>query len=213
MSEKVFRDPISRRALLRGVGASVALPWLESINAWGASASAVSAASEAPRRFAALFMSNGVLPEAWHAEGAGDQTQAWLFGSQHQAGERSLVADSLCHDLIHGRRDADLRHPERLGAGQDIRALAFVWTAGLVGNFVEKTADCQQVLLVPLQGAPGAGGPRRTDKSLWARPELVSSMRWLHHRGPNKGRSDPSVAVRFPAPGWGAESCGRFSLP
>ncbi len=73
MSEKVFRDPISRRALLRGVGASVALPWLESINAWGASASAVSAASEAPRRFAALFMSNGVLPEAWHAEGAGAQ--------------------------------------------------------------------------------------------------------------------------------------------
>jgi hypothetical protein len=54
---------ISRRTLLRGAGASLALPWLEAM----ASAKAV-----APTvRMAALYMANGVNPHMWTPEGRG----------------------------------------------------------------------------------------------------------------------------------------------
>jgi hypothetical protein len=56
---------VSRRTFLRGVGVTVALPWLESVAARGAEAAAP------PKRFAALFMGCGVNPERWWAKGAG----------------------------------------------------------------------------------------------------------------------------------------------
>jgi hypothetical protein len=58
---------LTRRTLLRGVGVTVALPWLEAIPlvARGAEAAAH------PKRFAALFMGNGICPKHWSANGAG----------------------------------------------------------------------------------------------------------------------------------------------
>ena len=53
---------ISRRTVLRGLGASVALPWLDSL-AWAANPKAVP-----PQRMAALFMGNGVAPKWWGGE-------------------------------------------------------------------------------------------------------------------------------------------------
>jgi hypothetical protein len=57
----------TRRTVLRGVGATVALPWLEAfpLAARGAEAGAH------PRRFAALFMGNGISPKNWGAKGSG----------------------------------------------------------------------------------------------------------------------------------------------
>jgi hypothetical protein len=57
---------IGRRTFLRGVGVAVALPWLESIPVWGGPAAAAF-----PRRFAVLFMGNGINPNHWYANGAG----------------------------------------------------------------------------------------------------------------------------------------------
>src|SRR5688572_21955465 len=62
---------ISRRTLLRGVGVTMALPWLESIPVWGDERSAA-ADAPLPKRFAALFMGNGVNPNHWWAKGTGD---------------------------------------------------------------------------------------------------------------------------------------------
>src|SRR5947209_2155503 len=59
--------PIRRRILLRGAGVAMALPWLESIPVWGGEA-----ASPAPRRFAALFMGNGISPDHFWAKGSGE---------------------------------------------------------------------------------------------------------------------------------------------
>lgn len=59
-----------RRMFLRGVGVTMALPWLESVPAWGAAASG-GETSPTPRRFAALFMGCGVNPEQWWAKGDG----------------------------------------------------------------------------------------------------------------------------------------------
>jgi hypothetical protein len=65
---------ISRRALLKGVGVTMALPWLESLSGWGAEP-ASGAAPAPPKRFAALFMGNGISPPHWWAKGSGADIQ------------------------------------------------------------------------------------------------------------------------------------------
>jgi hypothetical protein len=64
------RSKITRRTLIKGVGVTLALPWLESIPVVGAEATA------APlKRFAALFMGNGINHKHWWAKGAGADMQ------------------------------------------------------------------------------------------------------------------------------------------
>lgn len=72
------RRGIPRRAFLRGVGVTMALPWLESISGWGmdsADAGKPAASAAFPKRFAVLFMGNGVNPDHWWAKGAGADMQ------------------------------------------------------------------------------------------------------------------------------------------
>ncbi len=45
----------SRRAFLRGIGVTMALPWMESVRVWGDEALGSKAASEAPVRLAVMF--------------------------------------------------------------------------------------------------------------------------------------------------------------
>jgi hypothetical protein len=67
---------LSRRTLLRGAGVAVALPWLESVNVWGQEATvAGTAAAAPPKRFAALFMANGINMDHWWAKGAGAEME------------------------------------------------------------------------------------------------------------------------------------------
>src|SRR6266853_3016272 len=65
---------ITRRRFLAGVGVTMALPWLESLPVWG-TAVAGGAAAAPPKRFAALFMGNGISPPNWWARGAGADMQ------------------------------------------------------------------------------------------------------------------------------------------
>ncbi|WP_437957773.1 DUF1552 domain-containing protein [Sorangium sp. So ce119] len=58
---------ISRRALLRGAGVVVALPFLDAMRPRRASA----APEDAPKRFVAFFVPNGTDPGAWHPSAAG----------------------------------------------------------------------------------------------------------------------------------------------
>jgi hypothetical protein len=57
---------LDRRTFLKGVGVTMALPWLESLPVWGGGSSPAS-----PLRFAALFMGNGISPPHWSARGSG----------------------------------------------------------------------------------------------------------------------------------------------
>lgn len=66
---------ITRRTVLRGVGVAMALPWLESIPVWGEESAASSAAQVFPKRFAALFMGNGINPKHWWAKGTGGEME------------------------------------------------------------------------------------------------------------------------------------------
>jgi len=58
---------LSRRMVLHGAGVVMALPWLESVPAWGAAAPA----SAPPQRFVVQFMGNGISPNEWWAKGEG----------------------------------------------------------------------------------------------------------------------------------------------
>ncbi|HLW68455.1 MAG TPA: hypothetical protein VKS79_24265, partial [Gemmataceae bacterium] len=62
--------PLSRRTFLRGVGVSMALPWLESLRVWGDTTPGA-AASQPPVRFACLFAGNGFHSREWWAKGEG----------------------------------------------------------------------------------------------------------------------------------------------
>src|SRR5215471_5054255 len=62
--------PSSRRTFLRGAGVTMALPWLESIPSWGATTEATLAANP-PKRFAVVFMGNGINGNHWWAKGSG----------------------------------------------------------------------------------------------------------------------------------------------
>ena len=61
--------PISRRTMLRGAGAALALPWLEAMLPNTARAAAT--ATKPPVRMAALYMPNGVHPDRWTPAGEG----------------------------------------------------------------------------------------------------------------------------------------------
>src|SRR5690349_23428404 len=63
----------SRRIFLRGAGVTMALPWLESIPVWGAAADTAGAAGPFPKRFAVMFMGNGINGNHWWAKGSGDE--------------------------------------------------------------------------------------------------------------------------------------------
>jgi hypothetical protein len=65
------KHELDRRTLLKGIGVTIALPWLESIPVWGSAFASGSAPAVPPRRFAALFMGNGISPPHWYARGAG----------------------------------------------------------------------------------------------------------------------------------------------
>jgi hypothetical protein len=62
-----------RRTFLRGAGVTMALPWLESLAGWSGLARATGQETPRvfPRRFAVLFMGNGISPEHWSARGTG----------------------------------------------------------------------------------------------------------------------------------------------
>ena len=65
-------DRFSRRMFLRGVGVTMALPWLESVPVWGAAPPTSRAAGGSfPKRFAALFMGCGINGNHWWARGSG----------------------------------------------------------------------------------------------------------------------------------------------
>src|SRR5206468_2403511 len=66
----------SRRAFLRGIGVTMALPWMESVTVWGDTPPAgVKPASEAPVRLAVVFSGNGFHTKEWWARGEGKQME------------------------------------------------------------------------------------------------------------------------------------------
>ncbi|HSG73153.1 MAG TPA: DUF1552 domain-containing protein, partial [Planctomycetaceae bacterium] len=65
------RFRVTRRTMLRGLGASIALPWMESMPVWGDETSSDRKSNEPPLRFAVVFAGNGFHKDHWWAKGNG----------------------------------------------------------------------------------------------------------------------------------------------
>src|SRR6266545_1679244 len=136
---------ISRRAVLRGAGVTMALPWLESFPAFADSTAAF------PKRFAVLFMGNGVNEDHWDAQGSGaamvlSKTLAPLEPLKHKI--------NVIHGLFHQRAIGLGIHPAQTGSllsGANIQKGAII-KAGitvdqvLAGQIGQDTAQSSIVL-------------------------------------------------------------------
>ena len=70
-----MKHEITRRTMLRGLGVTMALPWMESLSVWGDAAKGVKKASAAPTRMAILFAGCGFHKSEWGAKGQGKEMQ------------------------------------------------------------------------------------------------------------------------------------------
>ena len=66
-----MKHDISRRTMLRGLGVTMALPWMESVRVWGDTRKAAKQSSEAPVRMGILFAGCGFHSKEWWAKGEG----------------------------------------------------------------------------------------------------------------------------------------------
>src|SRR5437867_5522735 len=119
---------LSRRSFLRGVGVTMALPWLESLNVWGDELLSNPPASEAPVRLAVIFAGNGFHSKEWWAKGEGknmelgqvltplsDFRQKMLF-------IRGLFNAEALKGNIHSSQTGNLLSGAPLASGGEIRS-------------------------------------------------------------------------------------------
>jgi hypothetical protein len=63
----VVNQALSRRVLLKGLGLSISLPWLEAAHLWGGEFAPAS--PRPPQRFACMFIGDGISPPLWWSKG------------------------------------------------------------------------------------------------------------------------------------------------
>ncbi len=119
----------SRRAFLRGVGVTMALPWMESFNVWGdESTRALRPASEAPVRMAVLFSGNGFHSKEWWAKGEGKAMELGnVLAPLTDFREKMLFIRGLYNaealkGNIHSSQTGNLLSGAPLASGGDIRS-------------------------------------------------------------------------------------------
>jgi Protein of unknown function (DUF1552) len=122
-------DPqLTRRALLRGLGVTMALPWLESLPAWGHEATANASGNGAPVRFAALFAGNGFHSKEWWARGQGKGMELGkVLAPLSDFREKTLFIRGLFNaealkGNIHSSQTGNLLSGAPLASGGEIRS-------------------------------------------------------------------------------------------
>ncbi len=121
--------PFSRRTFLRGVGVSMALPWMESLPVWGDTAPAVGViGSEAPVRLAVLFSGNGFHSREWWAKGDGKQMELGkVLAPLNDVRDKMLFVKGLYNEEalkgnIHSSQTGNLLSGAPLASGGEIRS-------------------------------------------------------------------------------------------
>src|SRR6202050_2586223 len=106
---KKIAFPVSRRAVLRGAGCTVALPWLESLHALAD----VPAPSAFPKRFGIVFLGCGINEDHWSAEGQGaDMKLSKTLSPLEPIKEKINVIDGLYVPALTGQGI----HPAQTGS-------------------------------------------------------------------------------------------------
>ena len=119
----------SRRTFLRGLGVTMALPWMESVPVWGdRAAAAVKNGSQAPVRLAVLFSGNGFRSNEWWARGEGKQMQlGQVLTPLADFREKLLFVRGLYNEEalkgnIHSSQTGNLLSGAPLASGGEIRS-------------------------------------------------------------------------------------------
>jgi hypothetical protein len=114
--------------MLRGLGVSMALPWMESLRVWGQEAGTTAATGQAPTRFAVLFSGNGFHKDHWWARGAGREMELGKVLEPLQAHRekllyiRGLYNEEALKGNIHSSQTGNLLSGAPLEAGGGIRS-------------------------------------------------------------------------------------------
>ncbi len=118
----------SRRTFLRGVGVTIALPWMESLPVWGDDTRTKEPGSEAPKRLAVLFSGNGFHSKEWWAKGAGKEMEfGKVLESVASFRERAILIHGLYNaealkGNIHSSQTGNLLSGAPLADGGGIRS-------------------------------------------------------------------------------------------
>jgi Protein of unknown function (DUF1552) len=117
-----------RRTFLRGLGVSMALPWMESLRVWGDQPAKTPTSSEAPVRLGVLFSGNGFHSKEWWAKGEGDamelgQVLAPLSDLKRKTlFIRGLYNEEALKGNIHSSQTGNLLSGAPLASGGEIRS-------------------------------------------------------------------------------------------
>ena len=118
----------TRRTFLRGVGVTMALPWMESLTVWGDEPRATAGASEAPVRLAVLFSGNGFHTKEWWAKGEGKGMELGkVLAPLSDFREKMLFIRGLYNEEaqkgnIHSSQTGNLLSGAPLASGGEIRS-------------------------------------------------------------------------------------------
>ena len=118
----------SRRTILRGLGVTMALPWLESLRGWGVEVAGNQKANEAPVRLAVLFAGNGFHSKEWWAKGEGKVMElGQVLAPLNDFREKMLFIRGLYNEQalkgnIHSSMTGNLLSGAPLASGGDIRS-------------------------------------------------------------------------------------------
>src|SRR3954462_11303289 len=118
----------SRRTMLRGLGVTMALPWLESLNVWGDVAKGSSVASEAPIRLAVIFAGNGFHSKERCARGEGKPMELGkVLAPLNDYREKMLFIRGLYNEQalkgnIHSSQTGNLLSGAPLASGGEIHS-------------------------------------------------------------------------------------------
>src|SRR5689334_14572900 len=116
----------SRRAFLRGIGVTMALPWMESFRVWGDEPRGKS--SEAPVRLAVMFSGNGFHSKEWWAKGEGKAMELGkVLAPLNDVREKMLFIRGLFNaealkGNIHSSQTGNLLSGAPLASGGEIRS-------------------------------------------------------------------------------------------
>src|SRR5580698_4386347 len=115
----------SRRVVLKGLAASVALPWLESVPALGAEV----AKKTPPKRFAFMFFGDGIHTPEWWSKGEGSTLELGpAFASLNKVKEKVNFVHGLQHAGGvcdgHAKGAAGILSGTHPAGGREIRAAA-----------------------------------------------------------------------------------------
>src|SRR3954468_12406994 len=118
----------SRRTFLRGLGVTMALPWMESLTVWGDEPKGKEPASEAPVRLGVLFSGNGFHSKEWWARGVGTAMElGQVLQPLAPVREKMLFIRGLFHEQarkgnIHSSQTGNLLSGAPLASGGEIKS-------------------------------------------------------------------------------------------